>query len=136
MNNTIITSDNGDFIVDKSAPSSSLLEAGKPRLSPDDKEAKKLFSSVQLAYDNLLISKLDINPLWGETTSKAIKANEKAFEEYDELVDIVVEATNGVAPAFYTDPMTCSILESQGCNTKGMTYNEMAEVIGGIGFGN
>ena len=61
--------------------------------------------------------------------------NEKAFEEYDELVDIVVEATNGVAPAFYTDPMTCSILESQGCNTKGMTYNDMAELIGGIGFG-
>ncbi len=79
MNNTIIPSDNGDFIVDKSAPSSSLLEAGKPRLSPDDKEAKKLFSSVQLAYDNLLISKLDINPLWGETTSKAIKANEKGI---------------------------------------------------------
>ena len=128
MNNTIITSDNGDFIVDKSAPSSALLEAGKPRLSADDKEAKKLFSSVQLAYDNLLISRVS-----SSAPSTELDKYAKAFEEYD---DIVVEATNGVAPAYYTDPMTCDTLESRGYNTKSMTYNEMAEVIGGIGFGN
>tara|TARA_R110000851_G_scaffold58647_2_gene136093 strand:+ start:4231 stop:4626 length:396 start_codon:yes stop_codon:yes gene_type:complete len=131
MNNTIITSDNGDFIVDKSAPSSALLEAGKPRLSADDKEAKKLFSSVQLAYDNLLISRVS-----SSAPSTELDKYAKAFEEYDDLVDIVVEATNGVAPAYYTDPMTCDTLESRGYNTKSMTYNEMAEVIGGIGFGN
>lgn len=130
MNNTIITSVNGDFFVDKSAPSSALLEAGKPRLSADDKEAKKLFSSIQLAYDNLLFSRVSSSAPTTELDKYA-----KAFEEYDDLVDIVVEATNGFAPAYYTDPMTCDTLESQGCNTKSMTYNDMAEIIGGIGFG-
>jgi len=147
MNNTIKTLPNGDFEVIKDAPSSDLLESDKPTFNPDDKHAKKLFCDVQDAYDTYILSKsaydrhtlaaasAGIIPSEDVGVKLAFDAYTIAFETYDDAVDTIVEAFNGQAPAFWTDPMTCDQLEAQGVNTRDFTYNELAELIGGIGFG-
>lgn len=146
MNNTIKPLGNGDFKVLKDAPSTAkqvvkdapsteILESGKPKFSKDDKAAKKLFEDIQLAYDALIMSKVDtLRPgvvLSKEHTDK----QEILYEEYDDLVDTIVKITKGFAPAFYTDPQTCDLFEMAGIDVRGMTYNEMCELEGSIAFG-
>ena len=100
------------------------LEAAKPRFNENDKEAKKLFSAVQTAYDNLIMSRMVLN------TPDAIKAADKASDEYEDLVTTVAEATHGMAPAFWTDPKTFDDLEMVGIPVRGKTYNQMAVIAG------
>jgi len=146
MNNTIKPLGNGDFEVQKDAlpgtkqvvkdaPSTEILESGKPKFSKDDKAAKKLFQDIQLAYDALIISKVDtMRP--GVVISKEIADRQDAlYTEYDDLVDMTVKITKGFAPAYYTDPQTCDLFEIAGINVRGMTYNEMCELEGSMAFG-
>ena len=146
MNNTIKPLGNGDFEVlkdalpgtkqvVKDAPSTEILESGKPKFSKDDKAAKKLFQDIQLAYDALIISKVDtMRP--GVVISKEIADRQDAlYTEYDDLVDMTVKITKGFAPAYYTDPQTCDLFEIAGIDVRGMTYNEMCELEGSMAFG-
>ncbi len=146
MNNTIKPLGNGDFEVQKDAlpgtkqvvkdaPSTEILESGKPKFSKDDKAAKKLFQDIQLAYDALIISKVDtMRP--GVVISKEIADRQDAlYTEYDDLVDMTVKITKGFAPAYYTDPQTCDLFEIAGIDVRGMTYNEMCELEGSMAFG-
>jgi hypothetical protein len=146
MNNTIRPLGNGDFEVLKDAPSTAkqvvkdapsteVLESGKPKFSKDDKAAKKLFEDIQLAYDALIMSKVDtLRP--GVVISKELSDKQDAlYTEYDDLVDMTVKITKGFAPAFYTDPQTCDLFELSGIDCRGMTYNEMCELEGSIAFG-
>ena len=146
MNNTIKPLGNGDFEVQKDAlpgtkqvvkdaPSTEILESGKPAFSKDDKAAKKLFQDIQLAYDALIISKVDtMRP--GVVISKEIADRQDAlYTEYDDLVDMTVKITKGFAPAYYTDPQTCDLFEIAGIDVRGMTYNEMCELEGSMAFG-
>ena len=146
MNNTIRPLGNGDFEVLKDAPSTAkqvvkdapsteVLESGKPKFSKDDKAAKKLFQDIQLAYDALIMSKVDtMRP--GVVMSKELADKQDAlYNEYDDLVDMTVKITKGLAPAFYTDPQTCDLFELSGIDCRGMTYNEMCELEGSIAFG-
>jgi len=146
MNNTIKPLGNGDFEVQKDAlpgtkqvvkdaPSTEILESGKPKFSKDDKAAKKLFQDIQLAYDALIISKVDtMRP--GVVISKEITDRQDAlYTEYDDLVDMTVKITKGFAPAYYTDPQTCDLFEIAGIDVRGMTYNEMCELEGSMAFG-
>ena len=66
MNNTIRPLSNGDFEVlkdkpstakkvVKDAPSTEILESGKPALGKDDKAAKKSFEDKQFASDALIM---------------------------------------------------------------------------------
>ena len=146
MNNTIRPLGNGDFEVLKDAPSTAkqvvkdapsteVLESGKPKFSKDDKAAKKLFEDIQLAYDALIMSKVDtMRP--GVVMSKEHTDKQDAlYTEYDDLVDITVKATGGNAPAWFTDPQTCDLFEMGGIDDKGMTYNDMCELEGSMAFG-
>jgi len=146
MNNTIRPLGNGDFEVLKDAPSTAkqvvkdapsteVLESGKPKFSKDDKAAKKLFEDIQLAYDALIMSKVDtMRP--GVVMSKEHTDKQDAlYNEYDDLVDITVKATGGNAPAWFTDPQTCDLFEMGGIDCKGMTYNDMCELEGSMAFG-
>ena len=146
MNNTIRPLGNGDFEVLKDAPSTAkqvvkdatstkVLESGKPKFSKDDKAAKKLFQDIQLAYDALIMSKVDtMRP--GVVMSKELADKQDAlYNEYDDLVDMTVKITKGLAPAFYTDPQTCDLFELSGIDCRGMTYNEMCELEGSMAFG-
>lgn len=146
MNNTIKPLGNGDFEVQKDAlpgtkqvvkdaPSTEILESGKPKFSKHDKAAKKLFQDIQLAYDALIMSKVDtMRP--GVVISKEIADKQDAlYTEYDDLVDMTVKITKGFAPAYYTDPQTCDLFELAGINVRGMTYNEMCELEGSMAFG-
>tara|TARA_R110001592_G_scaffold250497_3_gene513144 strand:+ start:1669 stop:2079 length:411 start_codon:yes stop_codon:yes gene_type:complete len=136
MNNTIKILSSSDFEVINNAPSMEVLESGKPKFSKNDKAAKKLFKDVQLAYDDLILAKMEAAPAFGVSTPDAIQKADVAYEHYDELVDIVVKATGGNAPAYYTDPQTVDLFEIGGTNCREMTYNEMAELEGAIAFGN
>jgi hypothetical protein len=136
MNNTIKPQGNGDFEVHKGAPSTEILESGKPKFSKDDKAAKKLFEDIQLAYDALIMSKVDTMRPGVVVTQELSDKQDALYEEYDDLVDITVKATGGYAPAWYTDPQTCDLFEIAGIDVKGMTYNEMCELEGSIAFGN
>ena len=146
MNNTIKPLGNHDFEVLKDAPSTAkqvvkdapstkVLESGKPKFSKDDKAAKKLFQDIQLAYDALIMSKVDsMRP--GVVMSKELADKQDAlYNEYDDLVDITVKATGGNAPAWFTDPQTCDLFEMGGIDCKGMTYNDMCELEGSMAFG-
>ena len=146
MNNTIKPLGNHDFEVLKDAPSTAkqvvkdapstkVLESGKPKFSKDDKAAKKLFQDIQLAYDALIMSKVDtLRP--GVVISKELSDKQDAlYTEYDDLVDMTVKITKGFAPAFYTDPQTCDLFELSGIDCRGMTYNEMCELEGSMAFG-
>ena len=146
MNNTIRPLGNGDFEVQKDAlpgtkqvvkdaPSTEILESGKPKFSKDDKAAKKLFQDIQLAYDALIMSKVDtMRP--GVVISKEHTDKQDAlYTEYDDLVDMTVKITKGFAPAYYTDPQTCDLFELAGIDVRGMTYNEMCELEGSMAFG-
>ena len=146
MNNTIKPRGNGDFEVQKDAlpgtkqvvkdaPSTEILESGKPKFSKHDKAAKKLFQDIQLAYDALIMSKVDtMRP--GVVISKEHTDKQDAlYTEYDDLVDMTVKITKGFAPAYYTDPQTCDLFELAGINVRGMTYNEMCELEGSMAFG-
>jgi hypothetical protein len=146
MNNTIKPLGNGDFEVQKDAlpgtkqvvkdaPSTEILESGKPKFSKHDKAAKKLFQDIQLAYDALIMSKVDtMRP--GVVISKEHTDKQDAlYTEYDDLVDMTVKITKGFAPAYYTDPQTCDLFELAGINVRGMTYNEMCELEGSMAFG-
>ena len=136
MNNIIKPIGNGDFEVQKAPPSAEILESGKPKFSKDDKAAKKLFEDIQLAYDALIMSKVDTMRPGVVVTQELSDKQDALYEEYDDLVDITVKATGGYAPAWYTDPQTCDLFEIAGIDVKGMTYNEMCELEGSIAFGN
>ena len=100
------------------------LEADKPKFNENDKEAKKLFQQVQKAYDELILTRMVLN------TPEAIKAADKASDEYEDLVTTVAEATHGMAPAFWTDPKTFDDLEMAGIPVRGKTFNQMAVIAG------
>jgi len=146
MNNTIKPLGNGDFEVQKDAlpgtkqvvkdaPSTEILESGKPKFSKDDKAAKKLFEDIQLAYDALIMSKVDTLRPGVVLTKEHTDKQDALYNEYDDLVDMTVKITKGLAPAFYTDPQTCDLFELSGIDCRGMTYNEMCELEGSIAFG-
>jgi hypothetical protein len=135
MNNTIKPIGNGDFEVQKVPPSAEILESGKPKFSKDDKAAKKLFEDIQLAYDALIMSKVDTMRPGAVVTQELSDKQETLYTEYDDLVDITVKATGGYAPAWFTDPQTCDLFELGGIDCKGMTYNEMCELEGSMAFG-
>jgi len=106
------------------------LEAAKPKFNENDKEAKKLFQQVQRAYDNLILTRMEASPVMGLAKEPAIKAADKASDEYEDLVTTVAEATHGMAPAFWTDPKTFDDLEMAGIPVRGKTYNQMAIIAG------
>ena len=106
------------------------LEADKPKFNVDDKEAKKLFQSVQDAYDNLILTRMEASPVMGLAKEPAIKAADKASDEYEDLVTTVAEATHGMATAFWTDPRTFDDLEMAGIPVRGKTFNQMAVIAG------
>ena len=146
MNNTIKPLGNGDFEVLKDAPSTAkqvvkdapsteILESGKPKFSKDDKAAKKLFEDIQLAYDALIMSKVDTLRPGVVLTKEHTDKQEALYNDYDDLVDMTVKITKGFAPAFYTDPQTCDLFEIAGIDVRGMTYNEMCELEGSMAFG-
>ena len=146
MNNNIKPLGNGDFEVLKDAPSTAeqvvkdapsteILESGKPKFSKDDKAAKKLFQEIQLAYDALIMSKVDISRPGVVVTQELSDKHETLYEEYDDLVDMIVKITKGFGPAWYTDPQTCDLFELSGIDCGGMTYNEMCELEGSMAFG-
>jgi len=146
MNNTIRPLGNGDFEVLKDAPSTAkqvvkdapsteVLESGKPKFSKDDKAAKKLFEDIQLAYDALIMSKVDTLRPGVVLTKEHTDKQDALYNEYDDLVDITVKATGGNAPAWFTDPQTCDLFEMGGIDCKGMTYNDMCELEGSMAFG-
>jgi len=152
MNNTIRPLGNGDFEVLKDAPSTAkqvvkdapsteILESGKPKFSKDDKAAKKLFEDIQLAYDALIMLKVEtsVGSFKGRPAASIDQELsdkiETAYEHYDDLVDMTVKITKGFAPAFYTDPQTCDLFELGGIDCRGMTYNEMCELEGSMAFG-
>ena len=146
MNNTIRPLGNGDFEVLKDAPSTAkqvvkdapsteILESGKPKFSKDDKAAKKLFEDIQLAYDALIMSKVDTLRPGVVLTKEHTDKQDALYNEYDDLVDITVKATGGNAPAWFTDPQTCDLFEMGGIDCKGMTYNDMCELEGSMAFG-
>ena len=146
MNNTIKPLGNGDFEVQKDAlpgtkqvvkdaPSTEVLESGKPKFSKDDKAAKKLFQDIQLAYDALIMSKVDTLRPGVVLTKEHTDKQDALYNEYDDLVDITVKATGGNAPAWFTDPQTCDLFELSGIDCRGMTYNEMCELEGSMAFG-
>jgi len=146
MNNTIKPLGNGDFEVQKDAlpgtkqvvkdaPSTEVLESGKPKFSKDDKAAKKLFEDIQLAYDALIMSKVDTLRPGVVLTKEHTDKQDALYNEYDDLVDITVKATGGNAPAWFTDPQTCDLFEMGGIDCKGMTYNDMCELEGSMAFG-
>jgi len=146
MNNTIKPLGNGDFEVLKDAPSTAkqvvkdapsteVLESGKPKFSKDDKAAKKLFEDIQLAYDALIMSKVDTLRPGVVLTKEHTDKQDALYNEYDDLVDITVKATGGNAPAWFTDPQTCDLFEMGGIDCKGMTYNDMCELEGSMAFG-
>ena len=146
MNNTIRPLGNGDFEVLKDAPSTAeqvvkdapsteILESGKPKFSKDDKAAKKLFQEIQLAYDALIMSKVDTLRPGVVLTKEHTDKQDALYNVYDDLVDITVKATGGNAPAWFTDPQTCDLFEMGGIDCKGMTYNEMCELEGSMAFG-
>ena len=146
MNNTIKPLGNGDFEVLKDAPSTAkqvvkdapsteVLESGKPKFSKDDKAAKKLFQDIQLAYDALIMSKVDTLRPGVVLTKEHTDKQDALYNEYDDLVDITVKATGGNAPAWFTDPQTCDLFELSGIDCRGMTYNEMCELEGSMAFG-
>ena len=135
MNNTIKPIGNGDFEVQKVPPSAEILESGKPKFSKDDKAAKKLFEDIQLAYDALIMSKVDTMRPGVVVTQELSDKHETLYEEYDDLVDMTVKITKGLAPAFYTDPQTVDLFELGGIDCRGMTYNEMCELEGSMAFG-
>ena len=106
------------------------LEADKPKFNVNDKEAKKLFQSVQDAYDNLILTRMEASPVMGLAKEPAIKAADAADDLYTDLVTTVAEATHGMAPAFWTDPKTFDDLEMAGIPVRGKTYNQMAVIAG------
>ena len=57
-------------------------------------------------------------------------------QQYDDLVDEIVELTEGKANAFYTDPVLCddfTAVTGKPCNS--LTYNELCEAYGSLTFG-
>lgn len=58
------------------------------------------------------------------------------LDEYDELVDELVALTDGKYSAYYTDPMGALDYKAlTGRSFSGMTYNELAEELGALAFG-
>lgn len=86
---------------------------------------KVLIAKIQLAYDATLITK-------GCTEQELCNR----LDRYDNLVDELVELTEGKSGAFDTDPMGALDFKSlTGKPFMGMTYNEMAEELGSFAFG-
>ena len=57
-------------------------------------------------------------------------------QQYDDLVDEIVELTKGEANAFYTDPVLCDDFASLTGNVlNNITYNELCEAYGSQTFG-
>lgn len=107
------------------------LEADKPNSAKEKIEkAKKLFESVQKAYDELILTRMEISPALGTPKEAAFKAFDKASDTYEDLVTTVAEATHGMAPAFWTDPKSFDDLDMMGHNVRGMTFNEMEDLKG------
>ena len=57
------------------------------------------------------------------------------YDDYDELVDNLVESTDGTLTAFETDPLTAQHLTNRGINLVGKSYNDMCEIEGNLAFG-
>jgi len=82
---------------------------------------------------------VNIRKLYVSMTPSAnydMKKHIERVEKYDELVDKMVELTNGKANSVYTDPVLCddyTALTGDTCNH--LTYNELCENYGGLAFG-
>ncbi|MDB4430262.1 hypothetical protein N9273_00415 [bacterium] len=60
----------------------------------------------------------------------------KKIEKYDDLVDKIVELTNGNASALFTDPVLCDDYTAlTGEVTNDFTYNKLCEYYGSVTFG-
>tara|TARA_R110000764_G_C10805403_1_gene359560 strand:+ start:26 stop:295 length:270 start_codon:yes stop_codon:yes gene_type:complete len=77
-----------------------------------------LFTSIRIAYNDMLDNPQQLS----------------MFEVYDDLVDKLVEQTNGECPAELTCPMTFHAVKCKDLDK--MTYNQMAEIQGQMAFGN
>ena len=100
------------------------------------KDTIDLQRAVKNAYDNVveMKEKLRVKCATGPVTTAFLGVHDAAYTEYDELVDLLVEASGGDASAANTDPLTYSRLLP--CTAGGMmTYNQMCEIIGASAFG-
>lgn len=93
---------------------------GTVNLSVKMKEEQDLGRAIELAYDSTQLTRgcSDVEVM-------------RRLDEYDLLVDKLVNLTNGELSAFFTDPMQAEDYKALlGKSVNGMTYNEMAEEMG------
>ncbi len=83
-------------------------------------QVNELGKAIELAYDSTQLTK-------GCSEQEILGR----LDEYDLLVDKLVQLTNGNRSAFFTDPMQAEDFKALlGKSTLSMTYNEMAEEMG------
>jgi hypothetical protein len=94
------------------------------------KDTIDLQRAIKDAYDNIVEMQNFQRMLRKSSRATAfIEVNDAAREQYDVLVDQLVDATEGKASAANTDPLTYSRLLP--CTAGGvLTYNQMSEIIG------
>ncbi len=87
-------------------------------------EKKELVEKVEKAFAATLVK--------GRTDMEIFEK----LDAYDDLVDELVELTEGKANAYETDPMgSLDYKALTGKSFAGMTYNELAEALGSFAFG-
>jgi hypothetical protein len=88
-------------------------------------EKRELIMKVEEAFDATLITK--------DCTNEELC---NRLDRYDNLVDELVELTEGKDSAYATDPMGALDFKAlTGRSSHGMSYNEMAEELGAFAFG-
>ena len=82
---------------------------------------------------------LKINKLYQAMKPSAdynLGSHVECVQQYDDLVDKIVELTKGEANAFFTDPVLCDDFASLTGNVlNNVTYNELCEAYGARTFG-
>ena len=93
-----------------------------------------LQSDIKEAYTNVKLMKqmLDTKQAAGPIPVTFLEKVSAAYDEYDILVDRLIESTDGNASAANTDPLTYNTM---GYTDGNMTYNDMAEAEGDKAFG-
>ena len=74
----------------------------------------------------------EMKPREGYDLSKHVDNSQK----YDDLVDVLVELTEGKEDAFWTDPILCddyTALTGRVCSN--ISYNDLCERYGNLAFG-
>ena len=88
-------------------------------------KTRMLVMEVQSAFESTLMT-------LGLTETEVMNR----LEEYDVLVDELIDHTEGKYSAFHTDPMGALDYKAlTGKSFDGMTYNELAEALGSYAFG-